>query len=162
MADRPLQDGDFVAILNDFDASRLDYLVKFGGKWKFFKNLLISRSFVLCLLAVPMSTFSPNNMKKTFFSKFHCSNRDAKRRNRSKLLQNRHLAEVGQPCRCVRLRPATHRWNALITKEKRRGREGGKGGFSMGLLGVDFDAIFRSKRRTHRCRDPEERESIEL
>ena len=28
MAGRPLQDGDFVAILNDFDASRLDYLVK--------------------------------------------------------------------------------------------------------------------------------------
>ena len=65
MAGRPLQDGDFVAILNDFDASRLDYLVKFGEKWKFFKKLLISRSFVLCLLAVPMSTFSPNNMKKT-------------------------------------------------------------------------------------------------
>ena len=34
MAGRPLQDGDFVAILNDFDASRLDYLVKFREKWK--------------------------------------------------------------------------------------------------------------------------------
>ena len=99
--------------------------------------------------------------KISIFLEISLSNRDAKRRNRSKSLQNRHLAEVGQPCRCVRLRPATHRWKALITKEKRRGREGGKGGFSMGLLGVDFDAIFRSKRRTKRPRDPKERARTE-